>query len=66
MTRELENYLMERYIPLSSLEANSIQEGYDFATKRSEEWIRKVLFDYFGEVITNILITDFYKVMNNS
>lgn len=66
MTRELENYLMERNIPLSSLEANSIQEGYNFATKRLEERIRKVLFDRFGEVITNILITDFYKVMNNS
>ena len=66
MTRELENYLMERNIPLSSLEANSIQEGYNFATKRLEERIRKVLFDHFGEVITNILITDFYKVMNNS
>ena len=66
MTRELKNYLIERNIPLSSLEANSIQEGYDFATKRSEEWIRKILIDHFGEVITNILITDFYKVMNNS
>lgn len=66
MTKELENYLMERYIPLSSLEANSIQEGYDFAMKRSEEWIRKVLIGHFGEVMTNILITDFYKVMNNS
>lgn len=39
MEKYLQSYLKERNIPINSLEANSIQEGYQLAVKRVREWL---------------------------
>ena len=39
MEKYLQSYLKERNIPINSLEANSIQEGYQLAIKRVYEWL---------------------------
>lgn len=51
MSNKLEKYLKERNIPVNSLEANSIREGYELAIERTCEWFRKELIntqDNFG------------------
>lgn len=39
MEKLLQSYLKERNIPINSLEANSIQEGYQLAVKRACVWL---------------------------
>jgi exonuclease III len=49
----LQEYLKERNIPETSLEANSIQEGYTLAIERVCQFLDSELytsFDYFGNV----------------
>lgn len=49
----IQEYLKERNIPETSLEANSIREGYDLAINRVCEFLDSELytsFDYFGNI----------------
>ena len=46
---KFENYLKERNIPIDSLEANSIQEGIEYAINEARQWMEKQVYqDYPG------------------
>jgi hypothetical protein len=46
---KFENYLKERNIPIDSLEANSIQEGVQWAINETIQWMEKQVYqDYAG------------------
>lgn len=47
MEKYLQSYLKERNIPINSLEANSIQEGYQLAVKRAWKWLEPIA-EYIG------------------
>ena len=65
-----ESYLKERNIPIDSLEANSIQEGMQWAINEACEWLEQHKEYYnkydawIGEYVDfNALITDLKKAM---
>lgn len=46
---KFEKYLKERNIPIDSLEANSIQEGMQWAINETRQWMEKQVYqDYSG------------------
>lgn len=46
---KFESYLKERNIPIDSLEANSIQEGMQWAINEAIQWMEKQVYqDYVG------------------
>ena len=46
---KFENYLKERNIPIDSLEANSIQEGIQWAINEARQWMENQVYqDYSG------------------
>lgn len=51
MTRdeEIRQYLKERNIPITSLEANSVIEGAEWADKTQIEGVLNFIFEYFYE-----------------
>ena len=67
---KFKNYLKERNITIDSLEANSIQEGMQWAINEACEWLKIYAEDYHtydawkGDYIdVDALITDFKKKM---
>lgn len=64
--KQINLYLKERNIPISSLEANSIKEGIHWATERVCGWLNSVNTDHYmdsGIFQMYDLIQDFKKAM---
>lgn len=51
MTRE--EYLKERNIPINSLEANSINEGIDWAIEKAVKYLDDVLYEVVSGITNN-------------
>lgn len=53
---KFENYLKKRNIPIDSLEANSIQEGIQWAINESCKWMEKQVYqDYPGAPLERLI-----------
>lgn len=66
MEKYLQSYLKERNIPINSLEANSIQEGYQLAVKNACNWLQKYfVHDIYGMSPSefSVFINKFHKEM---
>lgn len=63
---KIESYLKERNIPIDSLEANSIQEGMQWAINQACEWLEeknKMCMYELEMILGRNFIEDFKKKM---